>query len=131
MTPELDKLPPILHSDEYHEPVPLGSTVNTAGAEDSPFITLDGKTLYFVFAGLGASPTEPVSGHDVPLFRIFWEDLQHVCRLALEIESIPDHFQEFNVFSCEEHGKYRLDKLRSILGFEPTRRWADYFKRRP
>jgi len=88
-------------------------------------------TLYFVFAGLGASPTKPVSGQDVPLFRIFWEDLQHACRLALEVESVPDHFQEFNVFSCEEHGKYRLDKLRAILGFEPTQRWADYFKRRP
>ena len=88
-------------------------------------------TLYFVFAGLGPSPKKAVSGQDVPLFRIFWEDLQHACRLALAVESIPDHFQEFNVFSCEEHGKYRLDKLRTILGFEPTQRWADYFKRRP
>ena len=49
MTPELDKLPPILHSDEYYKPVPLGSAVNTAGAEDSPFITPDGQTLYFFF----------------------------------------------------------------------------------
>ena len=89
------------------------------------------QTAYFVFSGLGAGPTEPVSGQDVPLFRIFWADLQHACRLALDAESIPDHFQEFNVFSCEEHGKYRLDKLRTILGFEPTQRWAEYYRRIP
>jgi len=85
--------------------------------------------VYFVFAGLGAGPTEPVSGHEEPLFRIFWDDLQHACRLALEIDSIPDDFQEFNMFSCEGHGKYLLDKARTILGFEPTRSWADCFKR--
>lgn len=89
------------------------------------------ETIYFVFAGLGPSLTEPVSGQEVPLFRIFWEDLQHACRLALEIESIPGHFQEFNIFSCESHGKYRLDKARDILGFQPTQPWESYYKRRP
>ncbi len=46
MTPEIDKLPPILHSDQYEEPVPLPYPINTKGAEDSAFITPDGKTLY-------------------------------------------------------------------------------------
>jgi len=49
MTPENDSYPPILHSDEWNEPVPLGPPVDTAGAEDSPFITPDGKNLYFFF----------------------------------------------------------------------------------
>lgn len=89
------------------------------------------QTVYFVFAGLGPSPAEPVKGQDVPAFRIFWEDLQHACRLAMEVESIPDHFQEFNMFSCEDHGKYRLDKVRRILGFAPTQRWENYYKRTP
>jgi len=89
------------------------------------------QTVYFVFSGLGAGPSGPVPGHDLPIFRIFWDDLQHACRLALEIESIPDHFQEFNMFSCEGHGKYRLDKVRAILGFEPVRSWADCFRRTP
>jgi len=93
--------------------------------------TYDIQTPYFVFAGLGASPTERVKGQDIPLFRIFWEDLQHACRLALEIESIPDCFQEFDLFSCEQHGKFRLDKARDMLGFTPTRDWGEFFRRTP
>ncbi|MFO8109136.1 MAG: hypothetical protein R6U17_01240 [Thermoplasmata archaeon] len=47
--PEADLHPPILHSHEFEEPVPLPYPVNTAGAEDSPFILPDGNTLYFFF----------------------------------------------------------------------------------
>ncbi len=47
--PETDHHPPILHSDEFEEPVPLPYPVNTAGAEDSPFVLPDGNTLYFFF----------------------------------------------------------------------------------
>lgn len=89
------------------------------------------QTISFVFAGMGPRPAEPVSGRDVPIFHIFWEDLQHACRLALEIESIPGHFQELNMFSCEGHGKYRLDKARQMLGFTPTQPWEEYFRRIP
>jgi len=35
LTPATDLLPPILHSDEYEEPVPMPYPINTAGAEDS------------------------------------------------------------------------------------------------
>jgi hypothetical protein len=49
MTPEKDTLPPLLHSDAYEQPVQLSWTINTAGAEDSAFITPDGNTLYFFF----------------------------------------------------------------------------------
>lgn len=48
-TPETDHHPPILHSNEYELPIPLGSGVNTSGAEDSPFILPDEQTLYFFF----------------------------------------------------------------------------------
>ena len=44
-----DRYPPQLHSEEFREPIPLGGNVNTAGAEDSPFVTPDGETLYFWF----------------------------------------------------------------------------------
>ncbi|MBN1765461.1 MAG: PD40 domain-containing protein [Sedimentisphaerales bacterium] len=47
--PETDPYPPVLHSDDYEQPVPLSSGINTAGAEDSPFILSDGQTLYFFF----------------------------------------------------------------------------------
>lgn len=49
MSPELDKAPPRLYSDEYSEPVPLPYPVNTRGAEDSAFIMPDGNTLYVWF----------------------------------------------------------------------------------
>lgn len=49
ITPDTDILPPVLHSDEYEEPVPLGSGINSAGAEDSAFIMPDGNTIYFFF----------------------------------------------------------------------------------
>jgi len=44
-----DDHPPQLHSSEYQQPVALTSIINTAGGEDSPFITPDGNTLYFFF----------------------------------------------------------------------------------
>lgn len=49
ISPDDDLYPPILHSDEYREPVPLPAPINSAGGEDSPFIMPDGKTLYFFF----------------------------------------------------------------------------------
>ena len=41
MTPETDLFPPILHSNEYEEPIPMSGSINTAGAEDSPFIPIN------------------------------------------------------------------------------------------
>ena len=58
VTPELDLHPPILHSDEYREPVPMAYPVNTAGAEDSGFIMPDGKTLYVWFT---PNPNAPLA----------------------------------------------------------------------
>jgi len=49
VSPDKDLYPPQLHSDAYEQPVPMPLSVNTAGAEDSPFITPDGSTLYFFF----------------------------------------------------------------------------------
>jgi hypothetical protein len=49
MTPETDVFPPVLHSDQWKNPVPVGSPIDTAGAEDSPFITPDGNNFYFFF----------------------------------------------------------------------------------
>jgi hypothetical protein len=53
-----DLYPPILHSDEYETPLPLPAPVNTAGAEDSPFIMPDGNTLYLFFTPDVSVPAE-------------------------------------------------------------------------
>ena len=58
MTPDTDLHPPILHSSEWSQPVPLGATINTAGGEDSPFILPDGNTLYFFFTPNVTIPAE-------------------------------------------------------------------------
>jgi len=49
ITVETDIYPPIMHSDEYYEPKPLIGDINTAGAEDSPFINPEGDQLFFFF----------------------------------------------------------------------------------
>ncbi|MFO7675471.1 MAG: hypothetical protein R6X12_04045 [bacterium] len=49
MTPAMDSWPPILHSDEWESPVPMPGPINTAGAEDSPFITPDGEWFFCWF----------------------------------------------------------------------------------
>jgi hypothetical protein len=58
MTPEKDLYPPILHSDEFYEPVPMPWLINTAGGEDSPFIMPDGKTFYVFFTPDVSIPAE-------------------------------------------------------------------------
>jgi hypothetical protein len=47
-SPETDFWPPQAVSG-WSKPVPLGAPVNTAGGEDSAFVTPDGNTLYFFF----------------------------------------------------------------------------------
>jgi hypothetical protein len=67
MSPDQDKYLPVLHSAEYYTPIPLQWPVNTAGAEDSPFILQDGQTLYFFFTPdvrvpVGKQPLDGVTG---------------------------------------------------------------------
>ena len=48
-TPLNDTYPPVLHSSEWLQPVPMSGPINTAGAEDSPFVTPDGDWFFFFF----------------------------------------------------------------------------------
>jgi hypothetical protein len=57
-TPEGDPFPPIMHSDEWNQPVPLSQAINTPGGEDSAFVTPDGNTLYFFFTPNVTVPVE-------------------------------------------------------------------------
>ena len=49
VTPETDLFLPVLHSNQWETPLPLEGPINTAGAEDSPFVTPDGDTFLFFF----------------------------------------------------------------------------------
>ncbi len=87
------------------------------------------QTVTFVFNGLRPRPDGPQTQTDFPPFTVIYDDLAAVCKLALEIESVPEDYQEFNMLSFEAHGKYTVDKARRILGFEPSERWEEYYKR--
>jgi len=68
VTPDTDQHPPVLEqafSHLWEEPVPLGAPINTAGGEDSPFITPDGNTLYFWFTPDVAVPPQEQVGDRV------------------------------------------------------------------
>lgn len=65
VTPETDIYPPILHSDEYEDPVPMSEVINSAGGEDSPFILPDGNTFYFFFTPDVSIPAEQQVTDDV------------------------------------------------------------------
>ena len=56
-TPADDVYPPILHSTDYSDPVPMPGPINTAGLEDSPFVAPDGR-FYFVFTPSASVPAE-------------------------------------------------------------------------
>lgn len=58
MMPEADVYLPVLHSNEWAQPVPLEGLINTAGGEDSPFITPDGSNFYFFFTPDVSVPAE-------------------------------------------------------------------------
>ncbi len=50
MTPATDAAPPVLHAtNEFEAPVPIPGPINTAGAEDSPFVPVGRQEFYFFF----------------------------------------------------------------------------------
>jgi len=86
------------------------------------------QTVCFLFCSLGPRP-ERARRRDFHHFHVFHEDLQQACRLALELDTVPEGYQEFNLLSMEGHGKYRAEKARRILGFRPSERWEEYYRR--
>ena len=89
------------------------------------------NTISYLFRGFLDDPTEPVAESCEPEFCVVWSDLLHACRLALEIESVPDYFQQFHVMSYTSQGRYDTRRLKQIIGFEPVKPWVDYYKRIP
>lgn len=74
MTPAEDPAPPILHSEAFDAPVPLPGDVNTAGVEDSPFITADGSTMYFFFTpDLSKPAAQQVSDGVTGIYSAEWQ----------------------------------------------------------
>lgn len=49
MMPEGDLFKPVLNSTLWNDPEPMEGPVNTAGAEDSPYISIEGDKFFFFF----------------------------------------------------------------------------------
>jgi hypothetical protein len=62
---ENDLYPPKMHSNEFTEPKPLEGLINTAGAEDSPFIPINSNEFYFFFTPDASIPAERQVGDKV------------------------------------------------------------------
>jgi hypothetical protein len=56
--PDGDLYPPILHSDEWKTPHPIEGKINSAGLEDSPFITPDGDMMFIFYTPSSDSPAD-------------------------------------------------------------------------
>ncbi len=57
-TPEMDLYPPVMHSLEWADPIPLPGPVNTAGSEDACVISRDGNTMFIFFTPDSSLPAE-------------------------------------------------------------------------
>jgi len=56
--PDADIHKPVMHSALWSQPVPMPGPVNTAGAEDSPFVTANGTWFFFFFTPDVSVPVE-------------------------------------------------------------------------
>ena len=49
MTPDDDEYVPVVHSPLWQQPIPMPGPINSAGGEDSPFMSADGDWFFFFF----------------------------------------------------------------------------------
>ncbi|MBN1305592.1 MAG: PD40 domain-containing protein [Anaerolineales bacterium] len=102
ITPDRDPYPPQSYTEEYEDPVPLPYPINTAGAEDSAFITPDGSTLYLWFTpDPRIPPEEQLTDGVTGIYAAYrtngaWSDPQRI--------------------SLQDPGKLALDGCEFVLG---------------
>ena len=120
----VDDVPPMPGTAHYCLTKFLGMEISRAYARQYGI-----DTVWFLFNELGSKPQEQRGRDPHPPFTVVWEDLVTACRLAFEVEDLPDHYQWFNLNSYLEHGKYSVDKARRILGYEAGEPIERYFRR--
>jgi hypothetical protein len=115
MAPEKDIWPPV-PAHGWSQPVPLDGPINTAGGEDSPFITPDGNTLYFVFIpDVNTSPEKQVvdgfSGvWQTTRSRGQWREPQRILLSEtdeLHLDGCPFVMDDWMAFCSIRAGNYR------------------------
>ena len=70
---------------------------------------------------LGGPEPEPAYHDDMVPFSLAWPDCGTAIRAAVEVplSRLPSRCETFFTFSDIPHGKFRNDKIRRILGWEP------------
>ena len=102
ITPETDLYPPVLHSNEYEEPVPMPYPINTIGAEDSGFIMPDGNTFYVWFTPDPGAPLSSQLDDGVTSIYMF--------------EKVNSEWQQPERVFLQDPDKQALDGCEFILG---------------
>ena len=85
-------------------------------------------TICLLFCFLGPRPERTI-GRDFHRFAVVYDDLWDACRRALELDPVPDWYQEVNLLSFGEHGKYSAAQARRLLHWEPAEHWEKYYRR--
>lgn len=100
--PPADDLYPPAAAAGWSSPEPLAGPINTAGGEDSPFITQDGQSFYFFF-----TPDVNISPEETLLDRVtgIW-----VSRLG------PDGWGEPEPVQLGAPGETHLDGCETVIG---------------
>lgn len=102
ITPETDAHPVKSMTDEYENPVPLPSPINTRGAEDSAFMMPDGNTLYVWF-----TPDNLMDVH---------AQLQDEVTGIYEAKKVGGKWQEPTRVMLQKPGKLAGDGCEFVLG---------------
>jgi hypothetical protein len=102
ITADTEVYPLKSETDEYEDPVPLPYPVNTAGAEDSAFITPDGNTLYVWFTPDVSKPAELQVVDGVTGIYVF--------------HKIDGGWSATERVMLQDPGKYTLDGCGFVLG---------------
>ena len=102
IAPDTDVYPVKSETDEYTDPVPLPSPVNTMGAEDSVFVMPDGNTLYVWFTPDPNIPAEKQVIDGVTGIYVF--------------HKTNDGWSEAQRIWLQDPGKLALDGCEFVLG---------------
>lgn len=115
-SPATDATPPQVEAEGWSPPIPLPGPVNTAGAEDSPFVSPDGQLLFYFFTPDLTIPAERqvldgVTGiYAATLGPDGWQNPQRMLlqrRDRLALDGCP-FYQDARLWFCSaREGNYR------------------------
>jgi hypothetical protein len=62
-------------------------------------------------------------------FSVSWQDAAEAIRQALHVPSFPGPFERLHILTDMPHGKYRNDKAKQLLNWQPRDRLEGHWLR--